>query len=490
MATEKDLRVYGLLKLPTQIIKDAILFIKGVNDTKVTAYVTDENGTPYPLKSGEVDTEVIPTLISGQSGNSLTISLEDDKLYVPPPEPSVTNLDTIPSPTDIEISNDNGDGFTLELADNTNAGLFSPAEKSKLASITEIFTTALKTAYDGAVTWIATNGANILNHLSNTSNPHNTTAAQVGAPSGSGTSTGSNTGDETTTTILNKIGDGSKISSSYLPAYVDDVLEFANFAALPVTGEQGIIYVTEDTNYSYRWSGSAYISLSNPLDYASQIEAEGNSENTKLMTSLRVFQNWLKNVTDYVHVSLPTTSKTILGAISELFTNKLDKNVTITGATKTKITYDNKGLVTSGADATTADIADSVNKRYQTDNQNTFNDATSSIQTQLNNLGVAQGTITTSVSITTATATDAGNTQNGRNILIKNSANAINLTCNGGVTATYQKGVGSTGAITFVQGSGRTLVQVSATAVLNGAVGSIASLTSDGTTDFLTITNF
>ena len=58
-------------------------------------------------------------------------------------------------------------------------------------------------------------------------------------------------------------------------------------------------------------------------------------------------------------------------------------NSAITGATKTKITYDAKGLVTSGADATTADIADSSNKRYQTDNQQLFNDATSSIQTQL-----------------------------------------------------------------------------------------------------------
>lgn len=63
---------------------------------------------------------------------------------------------------------------------------------------------------------------------------------------------------------------------------------------------------------------------------------------------------------------------------------KVDKNTAITGATKTKITYDSKGLVTLGADATTADIADSSNKRYQTDNQQSFNDATSSIQTQLN----------------------------------------------------------------------------------------------------------
>ncbi len=46
---------------------------------------------------------------------------------------------------------------------------------------------------------------------------------------------------------------------------------------------------------------------------------------------------------------------------------KVDENAAITGATKTKITYDAKGLVTAGADATTADIADSSNKRYVTD---------------------------------------------------------------------------------------------------------------------------
>lgn len=46
---------------------------------------------------------------------------------------------------------------------------------------------------------------------------------------------------------------------------------------------------------------------------------------------------------------------------------KVDENAPITGETKTKITYDTKGLVTSGADATTADIADSTDKRYVTD---------------------------------------------------------------------------------------------------------------------------
>jgi hypothetical protein len=48
---------------------------------------------------------------------------------------------------------------------------------------------------------------------------------------------------------------------------------------------------------------------------------------------------------------------------------KVTGNAAITGATKTKVTYDSKGLVTAGADATTADIADSTNKRYVTDAQ-------------------------------------------------------------------------------------------------------------------------
>jgi hypothetical protein len=57
---------------------------------------------------------------------------------------------------------------------------------------------------------------------------------------------------------------------------------------------------------------------------------------------------------------------------------KVTANVAIAGATKTKITYDTKGLVTSGADATTADIADSTNKRYVTDAQLTILGNTSS----------------------------------------------------------------------------------------------------------------
>jgi len=52
-------------------------------------------------------------------------------------------------------------------------------------------------------------------------------------------------------------------------------------------------------------------------------------------------------------------------------TSRVAANSAITGSTKTKITYDSKGLITSGTDATTADIGDSTDKRYCTDLQKT-----------------------------------------------------------------------------------------------------------------------
>jgi hypothetical protein len=46
------------------------------------------------------------------------------------------------------------------------------------------------------------------------------------------------------------------------------------------------------------------------------------------------------------------------------FNNKLNSNPQITAGTKTKITYDSKGLVTAGADATTSDILEGINQYF------------------------------------------------------------------------------------------------------------------------------
>lgn len=55
---------------------------------------------------------------------------------------------------------------------------------------------------------------------------------------------------------LSSIG---KVDAIYLPSYVDDVLEYPNFASFPLVGSTGIIYIDLSTNDSYRWGGTLYV---------------------------------------------------------------------------------------------------------------------------------------------------------------------------------------------------------------------------------------
>lgn len=56
-----------------------------------------------------------------------------------------------------------------------------------------------------------------------------------------------------------------KVPSSQLPSFVDDVIEVADYDHLPITGESGKIYVTIDTNKTYRWTGNEYVEISESL---------------------------------------------------------------------------------------------------------------------------------------------------------------------------------------------------------------------------------
>ena len=55
------------------------------------------------------------------------------------------------------------------------------------------------------------------------------------------------------------------VPASQLPSYVDDVLEYDKLASFPATGEAGKIYVAQNTNKTYRWSGTAYVEISASL---------------------------------------------------------------------------------------------------------------------------------------------------------------------------------------------------------------------------------
>ena len=172
------------------------------------------------------------------------------------------------------------------------------------------------------------------------------------------------------------------------------------------------------------------------------------------------FSTGTKEVVNDIPASLQEQLVTLAADLA----GKVDENASITGATKTKITYDAKGLVTAGADATTADIADSSNKRYVTDAQLTVIENTSGTNTgdQTNITGNA-GTVSTINGLISA----------GTNVTITGSgtqASPYNISSTGG-------GSGSpSGSDTYVQFND------------GGSFGGDAGLTYNKTTDALTVT--
>lgn len=64
---------------------------------------------------------------------------------------------------------------------------------------------------------------------------------------------------------LASLNESGIIPSAQLPSYVDDVIEVDTFSNLPGTGESGKIYIVQDTNLTYRWSGTDYVEISKSL---------------------------------------------------------------------------------------------------------------------------------------------------------------------------------------------------------------------------------
>jgi hypothetical protein len=145
------------------------------------------------------------------------------------------------------------------------------------------FTDALKNAYDGAVTnatnavnWISSNGTNLLNHLVNTSNPHNTTASQVGAYTTSqvDTALGLKANVTEVETILFKTITPTVVTGKTVETCIYSI-------PLPVDGLNYIIEVSSKAQItlyggsaiSHRLRVGTYLS---PIDGASGADAIGN----------------------------------------------------------------------------------------------------------------------------------------------------------------------------------------------------------------------
>lgn len=149
------------------------------------------------------------------------------------------------------------------------------------------------------------------------------------------------------------LGPDAKVPALNLPSYVDDVLEFANLAAFPGTGESGKIYVALDTNMQYRWSGSAYIAI---------VASPGTTDNVpegstnQYFTAARVRAAVLTGLTTVTAAAIAATD-TVMGALQKLqaqINSKLDSSLATAVTAATADPAENDQFIwtlTAGADA-------------------------------------------------------------------------------------------------------------------------------------------
>ena len=136
------------------------------------------------------------------------------------------------------------------------------------------------------------------------------------------------------------LNDNNKIDSTYLPSYVDDVLEYTSKDNFPTTGETGKIYVTTDTNLTYRWTGSTYVEISQSLALGETAttafagdkgklayeEAKSSFGNVgKSTTADKVSLQLTKNDGTIVNIGIESATKSTAGVMSATDKTNLDK---------------------------------------------------------------------------------------------------------------------------------------------------------------------
>lgn len=137
---------------------------------------------------------------------------------------------------------------------------------------------------------------------------------------------------------LAELDSTGKVPAAQLPSYVDDVLEYSTKAQFPQTGETGKIYVSKDTNLTYRWTGTQYLEISQSL-------ALGETPSTaypgdKGKANRDALNSMPTKITSYL---TPTTSTGELVKINYKYTSKdglnygplQDDNIDIPSATTT-----------------------------------------------------------------------------------------------------------------------------------------------------------
>jgi len=158
-----------------------------------------------------------------------------------------------------------------------------------------------------------------------------------------------------------------KVANAQLPSYVDDVVEYANFAAFPGTGEAGKIYVAIDTGDVYRWGGSSYVQINDAVTSADQATRLATARNIALtgpITGTASFDGTANaNISTTLDISGKTTSDLSEGSNLYYTDTRARSSVSATGS----IAYNSGTGVFSFTQGNTDTISEGSTNLYYTD---------------------------------------------------------------------------------------------------------------------------
>ncbi|UAJ14009.1 beta strand repeat-containing protein [Aquirufa lenticrescens] len=334
-----------------------------------------------PLTSGGTDEVVIGMRAIGHGSNTVTLGNSSNTKTFLTGDLSLTGNITsgIWSATEVAIAK-GGTGATTAAGARTNLGLVIGTDVMA-ANFTTTLTGDVTGAGNGSfATTLAASGVNSGTYGSSTAIPVLTvdTKGRVTSASTVGITAGVSTLAYSTTGASN----GGTISGTTLTLTAAD----ASNPGLISTGAQTIAGAK---TFSSDVTATNFLGNATTATTASNISATSNTTLTSLANLATVGTitagTWSGSVISSSKGGAGTVSGLLKangsGVVSAAVagtdyqapltagTSFIAPNAAITAATKTKITYDAFGLVTAGADATTADIAPSTNRNYVTDAQ-------------------------------------------------------------------------------------------------------------------------
>lgn len=189
-----------------------------------------------------------------------------------------------------------------------------------------------------------------------------------------------------------------KVPASQLPSFVDDVLEFADQASFPGTGEAGKIYFALDTSRQYRWSGSAYV----------QITSGGAVDSVNGMTGVVTITNISGNAGTATKLA---ATKNIAGVafdgsadISIPFANLSSKPTTVSGygITDAMTTAHSANAITGFGTSTVMDGTAAAGVSTLVSRADHVHETDTSRQARIISVGILKGAGAGSISVATA----------------------------------------------------------------------------------------